>query len=90
MADKVIHDCYRQLAAASIIQGVNDYLGDKKMDDYALYSWIQECDYFDHLGIDRDYFYVKVINMRRKGIRKISNYGERKSTREKNSVSRNE
>ena len=72
MIDKVIHQRYRGLAAAAIMQGVNDWLQDKKASAYSLYRWIEECDYFDYLGIDREYFYVKVLNMKKNKVRRVN------------------
>lgn len=66
MTDRIIHERYRELAASAIKRGVFDWLGKPGATDYELYSWIQNCDLFDYLGIDREYFYVKVLRLRDK------------------------
>lgn len=71
MDDKVIHERYRELACASIQQGINDWLGSSNATDYGLYKWLQECEWFDLLGLDREYFYVRVLKLKEKGITSI-------------------
>ena len=79
MNEELIHERYRELACAAIAQGVNDWLRVETSTEYGLYKWIQETDYFDYLGIDRDYFYVKVLKLREKKVRSInlSRYGKK-------------
>lgn len=76
--DNVLSERYRELACACIEQGINDWLGNKLADDYELYKWLQDCTWFDYLGLDREYFYVKVLKMKRKGIKKLrrNKYGK--------------
>ena len=71
MTDGVIHLRYRELACASIQQGINDWLGDKYATDYDLYKWLQDCEWFDYLQIDRDYVFVKIIKLKRQGKKKV-------------------
>lgn len=76
--DNVLSERYRELACASIEQGINDWLGNKLADDYELYKWLQDCIWFDYLGLDREYFYVKVLKMKKKGYKKLrrNKYGK--------------
>ena len=76
MTDRIIHERYRELAARVIRQGVFDWLGKPSATDYELYSWIQNCDLFDYLGIDKEYFYVKVLRLRDERRRLGDNDGE--------------
>ena len=87
MEDKVIHERYRELACAVIMYQVKKYLEPKnKMTDYELYCFIQNCNYFDYLGIDRDYFYVKCLkikNEQRSGKQfRRRDYGNRKKKKD--------
>lgn len=75
MTDNIIHERYRELATASITQGVNDWLGNKEADDYELYKWLQDCEWFDYLGLDREYFFVRILDLRRRGVKKIMSRG---------------
>ena len=77
--EDTIHTRYRELACASIVQGVNDWLENKYSDDYDLYMWIENCSWFDYLGLDREYFFVKVLELKEKGIRKVrfGDYGKK-------------
>lgn len=75
MEDSVIHERYRELACASIAQGVNDWLESEESNDYDLYRWLQQCDWFDYLSLDREYFFVKVLELKRKGFKKIKMKG---------------
>ena len=69
--DDVIHERYRELACASIVAGINEWLQDDEASDYKLYKWLNECTWFDYLELDREYFYVKILKLKRKGIRSI-------------------
>lgn len=83
MADKVIHERYRELACAAIQAGVNEWLGSRDANEYALYKWLQECDWFDYLNLDREYFYVKILELRDKGKEKINlttRYGKKEDS----------
>ena len=71
MADKVIHERYRELACASIQQGINDWL-QNDAEPYVLYKWLNECDWFDLLGLDREYFYARVLKLKEKGVTSIN------------------
>lgn len=76
--DDVIMDRYKELACASIIQGINDWLQDKESTDYDLYKWLNDCTWFDYLNLDREYFYVRIIRLKRQGVKYIrsSRYGK--------------
>lgn len=74
MEDNLIHERYRQLACASILQAVEDFLKDKHSDEHIFYTWCNNCSYFDYLGLDREYFYVKVLKMKEKGIKKVRKF----------------
>ena len=69
--EDVITEKYRELACASIAQGINDWLQDKKASDYDLYKWLYECTWFDYLDLDREYFYVRVIRLKRQGVKTL-------------------
>lgn len=69
--DKLRADRYRELACASIIQGVNDWLEKKEADDYELYKWIQDCTWFDYLNLDREYFFIRILKLKEKGVKKL-------------------
>lgn len=70
MEDDVILQRYKELACEAVRKGVNDYLYDKEMSDYAFYTWIQNCMWFDYLDIDRDYFYVKALRLKENKVKK--------------------
>ena len=69
--DDVIINKYRELAWASIVQGINDWLSDKKATEQELYDWLMECDWFDYLNLDREYFYVRILRMKRQGVKAL-------------------
>lgn len=69
--DDVIINKYRELACASIVQGINDWLSDKKATEQELYDWLMECDWFDYLDLDREYFFVRILRMKRQGVKAI-------------------
>lgn len=71
MSDNVMYENYRLLACASIVQAVNDFLGDDKSDGFLFYTWCTNCSYFDYLDIDRERFYCKVLKLKEKGIKKV-------------------
>ena len=80
MKEDIIHERYRELACASIQQGINDWLRSNKS-PYVLYKWLNECDWFDFLNLDREYFYVKVLELKEKGITSVnmgSRYGKKR------------
>lgn len=80
MEDEVIHLKYRELACAIIHQAVSDYLEDKSENaDYKLYSWIMGCNLFEHLDIDKEYFYIKALHLKenKKKLKGIHNYGKK-------------
>ena len=79
MEDEVIYRRYRELACSIIAQGVNDWLRSKGKTEYSLYHWIENCPWFDYLNLDREYFYVKVLNLKEKGVKSIKfyNYGQK-------------
>lgn len=76
--DEVIMERYRELACASILQGINDWLQDEDASDYQLYKWLNDCTWFDYLELDREYFYVKILKLREQGIKYIrsARYGK--------------
>ena len=79
MEDKIIHERYRELACEVIRFAINEWLANEDRTEYALYKWIQECEWFDFLGLDREYFFCKVRKLREKGIKSIGggNYGKK-------------
>lgn len=66
-----VNENYKVLACDVIIRMINDYLLSKTMTDYDLYRDFERCSYFDYLHIDREYLYVKVCNMKKKGVRHV-------------------
>lgn len=78
MEDKVIHDNYKELACAIIEQAVTDWLGSKDSGEYAFYKWMKSCDLFDYLNLDREWFFKRVVDMKRRKVRKlrVSRYGK--------------
>lgn len=83
MGDEVIYMRYRELACAVIKQAVDDWLKHDQS-DYALYLWIMNCEYFDHLNIDREYFYVKCLKLKesKKKTKRGRGYGKRKESQQ--------
>ena len=77
MGDEIIYMRYRELACEVIRQAVYDCLKNGQS-DYVLYSWIMKCDYFDYLGLDREYFYVKCLKLKenKRNIKKGRNYAK--------------
>ena len=71
MEDKVIHERYRQLACAVIEQLINDWLDKDGASEYALYKAMQNCDWFDYLNLDREYLYVKVLELKKQKRKKV-------------------
>lgn len=65
MTDNVIHKRYRELACSIIQQETANFINRKNYTDYAFYRWISDCVYFDYLGIDREYFYVKALKRKK-------------------------
>lgn len=77
MEERIIHERYRELACSAIAQGINDWLH-YKGSEYSLYKWLNECVFFDYLGLDREYFYAKILKLREKGCKNLRfyNYGK--------------
>ena len=76
MTDNSIHERYRQLAFAIIIQRVNDFLNDKVAED-DFYRWCTSCIYFDYLSVDGERLFLKVIKLKNKGVKNVRNeYGK--------------
>lgn len=73
---ELVHEKYRELAVASIVQGINDWLESKYDTEQDLYRWLENCSWFDLLELDREYFYVKILKLKEKGVKKIT-MGER-------------
>lgn len=61
MTDNVIHERYRELACSIIKAEAIRFINAPNYTDYSFYKWLNECVYFDYLGIDREYFYVKTL-----------------------------
>ena len=77
---------YKELACAVIEQAVQDFVESETMSDYSFYKWVMECDYFNFLNIDREYFYVKCLKLKerqgeKKFKRKLREYGKREQTK---------
>lgn len=76
MTDNVIHERYRQLAFAIIIQRVNDFLNDKVTED-DFFRWCTSCIYFAYLSVDGERLFLKVIKLKNKGVKNVrSEYGK--------------
>ena len=76
---------YKELACAAIEQAVKDFVESETMSDYSFYRWIMECDYFNFLNIDREYFYVKCLKLKenkgeKKYKRKLRSYAKKNKT----------
>lgn len=71
LEDELIHEKYRELACSIILQTAEDFLNDGFVDEFHFYKWLNDCSYFDYLDLDREYFYVKVLNLKKKGIKKL-------------------
>ena len=71
MENDPIYERYKELACEVIISIINDWLSNKKADDYTLYDDFQKCDWFDYLDLDRDYIYVKCLKLKKKGIQRV-------------------
>ena len=79
MEDDVIHERYRELACASIEQGINDYL-DGTDTIWEFEKWVNESVMFDYLDLDRVWILERVKYLKRCGVRKIGGtreYGKR-------------
>lgn len=68
--DEFIYYRYRVIACLAIIQGINDFLQGRD-NVKELRNWIEESDLFDLLNLDREWFYAKALELKRRGIRKI-------------------
>ena len=62
---------YKELACEVIVSIINDWLEDKKADEYKLYDDFQKCDWFDYLDLDRDYLFIKCLHLRKKGTKHV-------------------
>lgn len=79
MEDNIIYDKYKELAIASIRQGLEDFLGSKYEfkkksfnEQVQIYTdWVLFCDYFDILNINREIFIKKSLILKRKGIKRL-------------------
>ena len=69
--EKVIYERYKVLACDIIIQMIDDFLKSETMTDYDLYKDFENCSYFDYLDLDREYLYVKVLELKKKGVRHV-------------------
>lgn len=79
MTDNLILQRYRELAVMSIVEGINEYLGDKDYPNKLLRIWIDECSYFDYLEIDKEWTYHRLLALKRAGYKKLEGfhtYGE--------------
>ena len=70
MEDALIHEKYRQLAYAILIQAIQDYCEGYMTLEW-LTSWVNSCDYFDYLGVDRKRYIDTSIDLKKRGIKKI-------------------
>lgn len=77
MEDKIIHERYRELAVAIIQRQIDDYLADEKYTDYKLYKWMMHCEWFDYLGLDAEYVYVKCISLKENKQKRRRKYGKK-------------
>lgn len=81
MTDEVILERYRELAAAAILQGINDYLDhNSKETEEGLKRWIDESSLFDYLGLSRDYVYKQVLKLKKEGVcnlKGVKRYGKK-------------
>ena len=75
--DRIIHERYRELAVAIIQRQIDDYLsqGDK-YSDYSLYKWMMHCEWFNYLGIDPEYVYVKCVALKENHKKRRKKYGK--------------
>lgn len=79
MEDKIIYDKYKELAIASIRQGLEDFLASKceyKKKSFneqlqIFVDWVLFCDYFDIMNINREMFIKKSLVLKRKGIKRL-------------------
>ena len=88
IVNDVIYTRYKELACASIELAVKDFIESETMSDYSFYCWVMDCDYFNFLNIDREYFYVKCLklkeankNKKYKRKRSYREYGKREQTK---------
>lgn len=81
MTDDVILERYRELAAAAILQGINDYLNyESEETEEELKQWMDESNLFDYLGINRDYVYRQVLKLKKQGVHNlkgVKKYGQK-------------
>lgn len=90
MEDNLIHEKYRQLAYAIITQSVDDFLSQyKHIDDYDFYRWCTECVYFDYLNIDREHFYLKVLKLKERGVKKVGGIYSGKNVKKNEDIQSN-
>lgn len=72
MDKKTEHEKYREIACEAIKQGIEDYLTGRDSED-ELRSWIDESSLFDYLGLNREWFINKAIELRSKNVKSIKN-----------------
>lgn len=81
MTDEVILLRYRELAAAAILQGINDFLDNRsKETEEELKRWMEESSLFDYLGLSRDYIFNQVCNLKRqkkRNLKGVKRYGKK-------------
>ena len=79
MEDKLIYDRYKEIAIASIRQGLEDFLEgncefenkSKKEQIQIFTDWVLFCDYFDILRINRELFLKKSLLLKKKGVKRL-------------------
>lgn len=79
MGYDTIHERYRELACASLEQGINDYL-DGTDSEQVFEEWTGESVMFDYLNLDRIWIVERVKYLKRCGVKHIGgikSYGRR-------------
>lgn len=79
MTDEVILERYRELAAAAILQGINDFLDyESEETEEELKRWMYESSLFDYLGLNREYIFKQVCKLKKekkKNLKGVKRYG---------------
>lgn len=86
MKNDVIADRYKELACASIIVAVNDFLEDEQNEtnDNLFINWVYKCLWFDLLPLNRELFIRRVFSLRDRGIKHV-NYLNNKGYKDRRS-----
>ena len=92
MEERIIHERYKEIAIASLRQGLDDFLKSKgeykyqrkKKQIQIFTDWVLFCRWFDYLGINRELFLKKSLKLKKDGIKVIPSHRSYQLERENN------